>query len=130
MLLNNPRDIMKGTAIYDGVMYAYVTVLKDDAIKAELRYVDGYIDANTFQWETVANVSDRELNALKSARLAHIFVRKVENEDGIVLPFTYIGSGSMSYVEGSKKPNGAHLFHVHMGNAAPEDVLFDFRLPG
>ena len=32
-----------------------------------------------------------------------MFVRKVENEDGIVLPFTYIGSGKMEYVEGSKK---------------------------
>ena len=129
LLLHNPRDIMKGTAIYDGVAYMYVPVLKDDNIKSELRYMDGYIDERTFQWETVANVSDRELDALKSARLAHIFVRKVELEDGIVLPFTYIGSGTMEYVEGSKKPNGAHLFRIAMDSPAPEDVYFDFKLP-
>lgn len=31
---------------------------------------------------------------------------KVNNEDGIQLPFTYIGSGHMEYIEGSKKDNG------------------------
>jgi hypothetical protein len=58
-----------------------------------------------------------------------IFVRKVDNEDGIQLPFTYIGSGKMEYIEGSKKPNGAHLFRVPMEVEAPEDLYFDFRLP-
>ena len=129
LLLNNPKDIMVGTKIYDGVVYAYVTVIKTNSTKDDLKYVDGYIDENTFQWETVANVSDRELKALKNSRKMHIFVRKVDNEDGIQLPFTYIGSGHMEYVEGSKKPNGAHLFHIPMDVTAPEDLYFDFKLP-
>ena len=129
LLLNNPKDIMVGTKIYDGIVYAYVTVIKANSTKDDLKYVDGYIDENTFQWETVANVSDRELNALKNSRKMHIFVRKVDNEDGIQLPFTYIGSGHMEYVEGSKKPNGAHLFHIPMDVTAPEDLYFDFKLP-
>ena len=129
LLLNNPKDIMVGTKIYNGIVYAYVTVIKASSTKDDLKYVDGYIDENTFQWETVANVRDRELNALKSSKKMHIFVRKVDNEDGIQLPFTYIGSGHMEYVEGSKKPNGAHLFHIPMEVTAPEDLYFDFKLP-
>ena len=129
LLLNNPKDIMKGTAIYGGVVYAYVTVIKSTSTKDELKYVDGYIDANTFQWETVANVSEKELNALKTSTRIHIFVRKIDNEDGIQLPFTYIGSGKMEYIEGSKKPNGAHLFRIPMEETAPEDIFFDFKLP-
>ena len=129
LLLNNPKDIMVGTKIYDGIAYAYVTVIKASSTKDDLKYVDGYIDKNTFQWETVANVSDRELNALKSSKKMHIFVRKVDNEDGIQLPFTYIGSGHMEYLEGSKKSNGAHLFHIPMEVTAPEDLYFDFKLP-
>lgn len=120
---------MLGTKIYDGIVYAYVTVIKATNTKDELKYVDGYIDENTFQWETVANVSDRELNALKDSNKMHIFVRKVDNEDGIQLPFTYIGSGHMQYVDGSKKANGAHLFHIPMDVTAPEDLYFDFKLP-
>jgi hypothetical protein len=121
---------MLGTKIYDGVVYAYVTIVKAAGTKEGLRYVDGYIDRNTFQWETVANVSDKELTALKNSKRAEFFVRKVDNEDGIQLPFTYIGSGKMEYIEGSRKANGAHLFRVPMEAEAPEDLYFDFRLPG
>ena len=130
LLLNNPKDIMLGTKIYDGVVYAYVTVIKGNSIKENLKYADGYIDPDTFQWETVANVNERELNSLKNSKKIHIFVRKVDNEDGIQLPFTYIGSGKMEYIEGSRKPNGAHLFRIPMEKTAPEDIYFDFKLPG
>lgn len=129
LLLNNPKDIMLGTKIYNGVVYAYVTVIKSAATKDDLKYVDGYIDPDTFQWETVANVSEKELNNLKNSIRIHIFVRKIDNEDGIQLPFTYIGSGKMEYIEGSKKANGAHLFRIPMEATAPEDIYFDFKLP-
>lgn len=129
LLLNNPGDIMVGTKIYDGIVYAYVTVIKGSSTAENLKYADGYIDADTFQWETVANVGDRELTDLKNSRGVHIFVRKVASEDGITLPFTYIGTGKMEYIEGSKKSNGAHLFRVPMETTAPEDIYFDFKLP-
>ncbi len=128
LLLNNPGDIMLGTKIDDGVVYAYVTVIKDAHTLDNLKYADGYLDADTFQWETVANVSKKELNELKNSRKIHLFVRKVASEDGIRLPFTYIGEGRMEYIEGSKKANGAHLFRVPMKVTAPEDIFFDFRL--
>ena len=127
--MNNPEDIMLGTKIYDEIVYAYVTVIKSNATAENLKYADGYLDADTFQWETVANVSERELNALKNSKGIHIFVRKVDNEDGIQLPFTYIGMGKMEYIDGSKKSNGAHLFRVPMEATAPEDIYFDFKLP-
>ena len=129
LLLNNPQDIMLGTKIYDGIVYIYVTVVKDANVSEQLKYADGYIDPNTFQWETVANVSANELNNLKSSKGAHLFVRKVGDEDGITLPFTYIGSGKMEYIDGSQKANGAHLFRIAMDTTAPEDIFFDFKLP-
>ena len=122
-------SIMLGTKIYDGTVYAYVTVIKGSSTKEALQYADGYIDADTFQWETVANVSNKELYNLKNSKQIQIFVRKVDNEDGIQLPFTYIGSGKMEYIEGSKKANGAHLFRIPMKATAPEDIFFDFKLP-
>ncbi len=129
LLLNNPQDIMLGTKIYDGVVYIYVTVVKDASVSEQLKYADGYIDPDTFQWETVANVSTNELNALKNSKGVHLFVRKVDDEDGITLPFTYIGTGKMEYIENSRKANGAHLFRIAMDQTAPEDVYFDFKLP-
>lgn len=128
LLGNNPKDIMLGTKIYDEIVYIYVTIIKAASIKEELKYVDGYLDRNTFRWETVANVSDKELTNLKNSKAVQVFVRKVDEEDGIQLPFTYIGEGHMEYIEGSKKPNGAHLFRIPMNETAPEDLFFDFKL--
>ena len=47
LLLNNPGDIMPGTKIYDGTVYAYVTVMKGNSTKEDLKYADGYIDPDT-----------------------------------------------------------------------------------
>ena len=129
LLLNNPGDIMLGTKIYDKKVYVYVTIIKSSGTKEELKYVDGYLDKNTFQWESVANISNKELTSLKNSDIVYVFVRKVDNEDGIQLPFTYIGHGVMEYIEGSRKPNGAHVFRIPMSNEAPEDMYFDFKLP-
>ena len=129
LLLKNPSDYQKGTQYIDGNVYAYVTVIKGNTIDEKLKYSDGYIDNDTFQWETVANVRDDELNDLKASKMMHIFVRKVKVEDGIRLPFTYIGSGKMEHIEGFVKANGAHLFRVAMEATAPEDIFFDFKLP-
>ena len=106
-----------------------MTIHKARNTKKELKYVDGYIDSNTFQWETVANIKEKDLLELKNASEMRLFVRKVESENGIQLPFTYIGSGKMKYIEGSKKPNGAHLFNIFLEQEAPEDIYFDFKLP-
>ena len=127
LLLNNPADIMKGTKIYDGVVYAYVTVNKK-GVAESLDYDDGYIDRSTFQWESEANIGGNALEALKNSERMELFVRKVAEEDGIRLPFTYIGSGHMEFIEGSRKTNGAYLFRVPMETEAPEDLYFDFKL--
>ena len=129
LLLKDPGDIMKGTKIYGSTAYAFVNVIKEEQTLENLKYSDGYIDNKTFQWETEANIKDKDLNALKNSERMHIFVRKVENESGITLPLTYIGSGKMHFVPGSKKENGAYLFRVEMETEAPEDIYFDFRLP-
>lgn len=129
LLLNNPGDIMLGTKNYDGVVYIYVTINKASGTKEDLKYVDGYLDRDTFRWETVAHIKSAELEALKNSTCVHAFVRKVDQEDGIQLPFTYIGRGKMEYIEDSEKPNGAHLFRIPMEVTAPEDIFFDFKLP-
>jgi superfamily II DNA or RNA helicase len=130
LLQKDPDDIQLGTNVYDGVAYAYVTIHKASSTKENLKYVDGYIDSRTFQWETVAHITDKELTSLKNSSEMHLFVRKTDSEDGIQLPFTYIGSGKMEYIEGSKKPNGAHLFNIRLTEEAPEDIYYDFKLPG
>ena len=85
---------------------------------------------NIKRLEILYHITDKELTSLKNSSEMHLFVRKTDSEDGIQLPFTYIGSGKMEYIEGSKKPNGAHLFNIRLTEEAPEDIYYDFKLPG
>ena len=129
LLCNDPGDIMLGTKNYNGIVYIYVTVDKANGIKEDLKYMDGYLDEKTFQWETVNNISEKELDGLKTSKRAELFVRKAESEGGKTLPFSYIGSGQMEFVEGSKQANGSYMFRIAMDEPAPEDLYFDFKLP-
>lgn len=128
LLLKNPRDKMRGTKNFDGIVYAFVKIIKGKSVSESLKYADGYIDNKTFQWETEAKISEKNLEDLKNSIRIELFVRKTDEEDNITLPFTYIGSGKMEFIEGSRKPNGAYLFRVPMKNEAPEDIFFDFKL--
>ena len=129
LLCKNPQYKQKGTLIFDGVVYIFVTVEKANSINEDLKYMDGYIDNRTFQWETVKSVTQRELIDLKNSKKAELFVRKEENEGGKTLPFSYIGSGKMEFIEGSKQINGSYMFRIAMSEPAPEDLYFDFKLP-
>ncbi len=128
LLCDNPGRIQKGTVIIGKTVYVFVIIRKDPS-SDNLNYADGYIDEQTFQWETVARVSETELNKLKNSEKVHVFVRKVEKENSIPLPSTYIGTGKMYYIPNSKKSNGAHLFKIAMDYPADEEMLFDFKLP-
>ncbi len=128
LLLENPKNIMKGTQIINDVVYIYVKIVKDLEEDATTNYVDGYITPKVFQWETESHLSDKTLEQLKNSSRAEVFVRMLENEDGIQLPLIYVGPGKMEFVPGSKKKNGAYLFNITMENEAPEDVYFDFKL--
>ena len=51
-------------------MEYFMSELQDfevELLYENLKYADGYIDPNTFQWETVANVTDAELTKLKNS---------------------------------------------------------------
>ena len=68
----------------------------------------------------------------------HLFIRKMDEEDGITLPFTYVGSGVFenireSFVEskeanGSTKRNNTLLCDIKLDNPIIEDYFFDFEI--
>lgn len=67
-----------------------------------------------------------DLSKLNSSRFAHLFIRKVSDENGIVLPFTYVGKGKLSNCR--KMDNGTYLFDIGMENELPNYLQYDFGL--
>ena len=119
---------------HKGETYVFVGLKKDE--DGKLNYKDKFISPQMFQWESKNNttVNNAEGKKLLSTKKVYLFVRKVEREDGIVLPFTYFGTGqfanmrsSFTEEEGVKYPT--LLFDIVLDNPVSSDYYMDFEIP-
>ena len=126
-ILNNPGDIMKGTFYKDGNMYVFAGLKKDRAEDDPLNYKDKFLSSDVFQWESIANIGKAEEQRQKDARNVHIFVRKVKSENGITLPFTYVGTGNLTNPRKGVTTNGSILYDIQMDQELPDYLMDDFK---
>lgn len=98
----------------------------DEADK--LNYKDKFLQPDLFQWESMNNLPQTHLEKLIKSRFAHVFIRKVSTENGLVLPFTYVGEGKLTNPRKTDGGNGTYLFDIHMDNTLPEYLKYDFGL--
>ncbi len=130
-LCKNPGDTMMGTYYYDGKVYIFAGLKKDASVSDRLNYMDKFIDKNTFQWESINNISESEKQKLLSSNKAVLFIRKVDNEHGIQMPFTYVGEGIMNQVpwpKGHTNERKGLLFHIAMDEELPDYLQYDFEV--
>ena len=126
-ILNNPGDIMKGTYYKDGNMYVFAGLKKDRPEDDPLNYKDKFLSSDVFQWESIARISKDEEERQKQAKQVFVFVRKVKSENGITLPFTYVGTGCLCNPRKGVTNNGSILYDIHMNQELPEYLMDDFK---
>lgn len=125
---------MQGTK-YDTankVTYVFIGLEKDKAAKGNFEYKDKFLSPSVFQWESVNNTTktNAEGQKLLATEVVHLFVRKMDDEDGIVLPFTYFGTGKFTNCRESKNGDSPTLmFDIVLDNAVPEEYRYDFQVP-
>ncbi len=124
-LLKDPDHNQKGTYFYGDEAIVFASLKKDASIEERLNYKDKFLEPSMFQWECENNISEKELRALRLCKYVHLFVRKVQNEHGIQLPFTYVGEGRFTN-ERAQSKNGTYLYDIPMECALPEDLQYDF----
>ena len=115
----------------EGDVYIFASIKKDVAEGMEhLNYKDKFLEPSVFQWECKANISDGELNKLKTSKDTHLFIRKVESENGITLPFTYVGKGYLDNPRQSQNEERKRtfIFNIHIENKLPDYLQYDFGL--
>lgn len=127
-LLKNPSYIFKGTYPYDGVVYIFASIKKDASVQEHLNYKDKFLQADLFQWECEAGLNQQQQEKLINSQKAVLFIRKVMIENGIVLPFTYVGKGNMTNPRKTDNPKGTLLFDITMDNELPDYLQYDFGL--
>jgi hypothetical protein len=136
-LLKDPNYTQLGTYVYDDTVVIFASLKKDASVEERLNYKDKFLTANLFQWECETNIRAEKLKGLMESKTVHVFVRKVRDEHGIVLPFTYVGKGRLinprrqEIVEAKTgKLSVTYLFDIPMEHALPDYLQYDFGLTG
>ena len=124
--------LQKGTYYEDDIAYIFAGIKKGE--EGRLNYKDKFINDKIFQWESIANVSESEKEHLRNSKKVHLFIRKMENEDTVTLPYTYFGLGTFtnerdSYTEEDGKKHPTLLYDIVLDYEVPEDYHIDFEIP-
>lgn len=133
---------MKGTKFnHNGETIVFVGLKKDKDKQEKTNYKDKFISSSIFQWESENNTTENNATGIKilKTKKVHLFVRKMDDEDGITLPFTYFGIGQFtnmrkSYVDTMDSKGNPYkaptlLFDIKLNNIVPEEYHFDFEIP-
>ena len=126
-ILENPKHNQLGTYYKNGNMYIFAGLKKDDSVQEHLNYKDMFLDSETFQWESIAHISAKEEYLQQTCKQAFVFVRKVKTENGITLPFTFVGTGQLHNPRKDATTNGSILYDIHMDTPLSDDLLEDFK---
>lgn len=126
---------VKGTEFENDEAYCMVGLNKNTKIDERLRYKDKFIDSKIFQWESETNTTLTNSTGRKilNTKVVHLFIRKIKEEDGITLPFTYIGTGKFtnireSYTEENGKRIPTLLTDIILDNEVPSEYWLDFEI--
>ncbi|MCK9537191.1 MAG: DUF3427 domain-containing protein [Bacilli bacterium] len=115
----------------DGTVYILAGLNKDKTILEHLKYNNRFLNSKVFQWESTTNVrfDNQPGQKLVNSKLAHVFVRKTANENGITLPYTYFGTGRLAKPRSGTKSKDTLIFDILLDNEVPEYMRFDFMIP-
>ena len=126
-ILFNPKHNQKGTYYKNNDMYIFAGLKKDATVQEHLKYNDRFLDNSTFQWESVAHITKDEELKQKDCKQAFVFVRKVESENGVTLPYTFVGKGELSNPRKNVTNNGSILYDIHLDNPLPNELMEDLK---
>ncbi len=123
-------NIMPGTYYLDKEreVIIFVTVEKEEETEQQLKYDDGFIDHRNMQWESKNSLSEDDKMRLVNSEKAYVFVRKMNKENGVILPFTYVGTGVMKMISDKPTSIGSYMFNIAMDEELTDDIYFDFKL--
>ncbi|MFA6862017.1 MAG: DUF3427 domain-containing protein [Bacilli bacterium] len=132
MALNqNSLMYMKGTLIMNDHGYVYVGLKKDKSTEERLNYKDKFLSPKIMQWESETGCSfnsGKGQNVLRMKK-AGIFVRKVTMEDGITMPFTYVGEGTLTNPRPTNNPGQTLLFDIILDKPIEKAYREDLLVP-
>ena len=134
ILLEENTNYMKGTKfnLEKKEVYLFVNLNKDKQATENLNYKDKFISDDIFQWESENNTTKDSSTGIKlqMIRRVHLFIRKMESEHNVMLPYTYFGAGHFENLrENSNESKPTLLFDVKLDDKVSEEYYEDYDIP-
>ena len=133
ILLEDSLMFMKGTKFCEnGVTYVFIGLKKDQQKEERHNYKDKFLSNKIFQWESENNttVNNSTGKKLLNTKIVHLFVRKMDSQDGVTLPFTYFGTGKFTNMRETKNNEFDTLtFNIVLDNEVSNEYFLDFEIP-
>lgn len=129
-LCNHTFASREGLIWNNNNLYIFIDLKKDLSKEEHLLYDDTFISSKILQWESSTNTTLENSmgQRLINQKIAHFFVRKIEKEDGITLPYIYLGKGELTNPRQSKNIKKSLLFDVVLEYKVPEYLKYDFEI--
>ena len=128
---NRPNIMqMTGVCYLKHGLCLYITLHKNESLEERLKYSDKFIGNRVLSWEsqtgtTLVNTKGKRLIEQKRV---HVFVQKCKTEDGIAMPFIYLGEGELTNPRDSGKAGLTLLFDIVLDQPVPDVYRYDFGL--
>ena len=108
----------------------FVDLIKKENVEEHLDYGDKFITNNKFEWEsqTETIIGNNRYNRLTSFDKADVFVRKFQREDGVNLPYVYLGKGKLTEPRETKNKGKTVMFDVILDNKLPDNLFEQFNI--
>ena len=131
----------KSSGIYadkneEGTIYLTIDLNKNERLSKKYLFKDGFKSESIFIWESQKDTTftNEKGKMLLNSKKIHLFIRKVKEEDGITMPFTYFGEGKLinprnSTVMDDKGVHNTLLFDILLTNSVKKELHFDFEIP-
>nr|WP_269800719.1 DUF3427 domain-containing protein [Macrococcus caseolyticus] len=102
-------SLREGVLQYKGNYYLFVNLFKDEEAKEnKLNYQDYFINNSKFHWQSQNQTSQSSptgqnlIHHVKNNKKVHLFVRREKKEEGVVMPFYYVGELEFVSASGNK----------------------------
>ena len=121
---------MGGIMNVGGRRVIYIDLKKDGQTQQHLQYKDCFISPSILQWEsqTETTLDNKKGKDLINRPRCLIFVRKSKSQDGVKLPFYYVGEGTLTNPRDSGNKKKALLFDIELDTPVPSLYFDDFGI--
>ena len=133
-IYGTPKMFAKGT-LHDTAnqrTYLFVNLKKDLHANEGLAYKDRFLSPAEFQWESVNNTTEdnAEGKKLLASKEVYLFLRRVESEDGITMPFVFMGKGEFhNWRKSSNEGKPTLIFSIELEQPIDEEYHFEYEVP-